>query len=131
MIPSYVSVFVVEYFYTSFWTGFWNLYGLIVTGVGLSLDGYGFWWLVGLFTPTVIILLALFAILFLIEADESDVRKRAEGWLVRHLGASWVATSLNWGLYFGFTAGAVWGFAALVIHGFLMFILVALAAAAQ
>ena len=127
LIPSYVSIFVVEKYYTSFWTGFWNLYGLVVTSVGLGIDGYDFWWLVGSFTFFGIIFIILFGILFLIEIDEQDIAKRAETWFVRHLGASWVATSFNWGLYFGFTAGPLWGFAALIGHGFFIFLLILLA----
>ena len=127
LVPSYVSVFVVEKYYTSFWTGFWNLYGLIVTSVGLGIDGYDFWWIVGLFTTFGFIFLVLLVLLILLELDERDITRRAEGWFVRHLGASWVATSFNWGLYFGFTAGVIWGLVAMIAHGFLMLLLILLA----
>lgn len=130
LFPSYVSVFVVEKYYTSFWTGFWNLYGLILTTVGLAFDGYNPWWVWGLFALLFVICLLILGFLVLIEAGDFDLARRTQGWLVRHLGASWLVTSLDWGLYFGFTSGPIWGVVALIGHGVLMLLLILAIAAA-
>jgi hypothetical protein len=124
LFPAYVSALIVEKRYTAFWTGFWNLYGLFVTSVGLAIDNYNPWGVWGLFALAVFIVFVVYLVLFEAEGRNatSDLR-RAQAAFTRRLGASWVATSLNWGLFVGFTAGLGWGILVTVIHGVIMFLI--------
>lgn len=113
LVPMYVNVFVVEKYYTNFWTGFWNIFGLFETTVGLSIDT-GNPLLVG---GTGLILLIIIGIIGLILFEN-------ESELARKAGASWLTSSLSWGLYFGFIDGFVWGVVAFFGHLFGLLVLV-------
>lgn len=93
LFPSYVSVFVAEKHYTSFWTGFWNIYALFMTSVGLSLDSHSWWWVWGLFV-VIIIVLFVYDELFGSHNYRSEAAW-AEAVITRNFGASWITTSLN------------------------------------
>ena len=91
LIPQYVSVFVVEKYYTNFWTGFWNLFGLVEVLIALVLSTespkmvpYGAVILVGIMT---------FLYLTLLEGYQN---------IARRFGASLATTSLSWGLFVWF-----------------------------
>jgi hypothetical protein len=74
------------------------------------------------------VLLVIFVIvrMFAEEIGYYDEVEAAEAYFVRRFGASWVTTSLDWGLYFGFTAGLFIGIIAIFIHAILMLAVVAL-----
>lgn len=114
LVPSYVSALVVEKYYTSFWTAFWNLWGIFVTATGLALDGYNGWWVWGLFVLIFLLLGALFGVLILFEIDLND---RMAAHFVRKFGSSFIATSFSWALIVGFTFGAGWGVLVFFVHG--------------
>nr|MDO8099998.1 hypothetical protein [Candidatus Njordarchaeota archaeon] len=116
LFPSYVSIFIVEKYYTAFWTGFWNIYGLLITSVGLALDNYNAWTVLVLFIVIVIVVILVYILIF----------APSEAYLIRRFGASWVATSLNWGLYVGLTVDPFWGVFIIPIHAILMWLLIGL-----
>ncbi len=123
LVPSYVSVFIVEKHYTAFWTGFWNLYGLLVTSVGLAMDNYNPWAIWILFGIGVMLAILVYAVVWGKEGNYRSEVQAAEAYFFRRVGASWVATSLNWGLYVGFTVGILWGVLVIPIHAILMLVL--------
>jgi len=105
LFPSYVSILLVEKYYTAYWTGFWNLYGIFVTSVGLALDNYNSLDIWALFFFAIIFVIFVYNIIY--SKRETEFQKMQSRW-VRGFGASWIATSLNWGLYVGFTEGPGW-----------------------
>ena len=123
LLPSYVSIFIVEKHYTAFWTGFWNIYGLLVTSVGLAMDNYNPWAIWVLFGIIVMLAVLVYALVWGEERNFRSEIQAAEAYFFRRVGASWVATSLNWGLYVGFTAGVLWGILVIPVHAVLMIVL--------
>jgi hypothetical protein len=123
LFPSYVSIFFVEKHYTAFWTGFWNIYGLLITGVGLAMDNYDLLTILILILVIIFLVILVYRRVFAPESGYYSEVEEAEAYFFRRFGASWVTTSLNWGLYFGFTAGLFWGILAIFIHAILMLVI--------
>jgi len=88
------------------------------------MDNYNPWGVWGLFVLAVLIVFVVYLAWFEAEGRYAvtDLR-RAQAYVTRRFGASWVATSLNWGLFIGFTAGLGWGILATVVHGFILFLI--------
>ena|SRR5207249_6352889 len=99
LFPSYVSILIVEKYYTAYWTGFWNLYCLFATSVGLALDNYNSLdiWVPMFFIFAIIFVIFVYHVMF--PGRETESQKIQSHW-VRRFGASWIATSLNRGLLF-------------------------------
>ena len=116
LVPSYSSVLFVEKHYTGFWTGFWNIYGIVVTTIGLSLDNYNPWWVWGLFAGGLVLFIIAWIVFSILDPDYGSQVTGAEKYLVSRLGSSWSATSINWGLYFGFVYAWYWGLLAMILH---------------
>ena len=106
LVPQYVSFSQVERHYTNFWTGFWNIYGLIGVAASLVLSkddpilqGEG-----------VIVILLLSLTLFLVLYNSWSS-------IPRNLGASLLTTSLSWGMLVWFASNDLgWGFIAGLSH---------------
>ncbi len=93
--------------------------------MGLSLDDQNQWWVWGLFAIFVIIAIVIYDELFGSHNYQSE-GAWIEAVFIRNFGASWIATSLNWGLYVGFVFGAVYGILAMGLHGIALLLLAAL-----
>ena len=96
-----------------------------MTGVGLSLDNHNGWWVWGLFVVLVIITVFVYDEMFG-SHNYNSTAAWTEAVLVRNFGASWITTSLNWGMFVGFTYGVGFGLLAMLLNGFALFILAVL-----
>lgn len=96
LFPMYVSIFAVEKYYTNFWTGFWNIYGLAAVLFGVAIDATdpSSVFLAGALGSLIVLLLYL--VMFSNEYSQ----------FVRQFGASLLTSSLAIGLYLGFEYGA-------------------------
>lgn len=87
LIPQYVSVILVEKHYTNFWTGFWNIYGLIQVVASLVLSTGD----VTLVVLGILVILILLLVLWL--STQPDLAG-----IARSFGASLTTTSVSWGM---------------------------------
>jgi len=113
LVPQYVSVLMVERHYTNFWTGFWNIYGLIQVVAALVVSS----------SDPALMGLGALAIIILLLVLWLSTRPGLSG-VARSFGASLTTTSLSWGMFAWFLStnfyvGMVFG----VIHSFVLYIL--------
>jgi hypothetical protein len=90
------------------------------------MDNYNPWAIWILFGIIVMLVILVYALVWGKEGNYRSEARAAEAYFFRRFGASWIATSLNWGLYIGFTAGLVWGILVIPVHAGLMVLLMTL-----
>ena len=90
------------------------------------MDNYNPWAIWILFGIVVMLTILVYALVWGKEGGHQSEAGAAYAYFSRRLGASWVATSLNWGLFVGFTVGLGWGVLAVIVHAGLMLLLIAL-----
>ena len=88
LVPMYVSAIAVEKFFTNFWTGFWNIFGLLQVSVSLGLTVFG----VGdMADTTILVVISVFLGLglFLIATGGKEWAN-----VNRRLGSSWLVSTI-------------------------------------
>ena len=113
LIPVYVGAIVVEKYYTAFWTGFWNIYGLIVVTMAAIIGARS---LSDIIIGVAIILCLIIILYHAIEMEESDV--------VRSIGSSIISSSFAWLIYVGFNFGIWLAILAFFLNSLFLFILI-------
>jgi len=111
LIPLYVNMIVVEKYYTAFWTGFWNIYSIIVTCLASLAESPS--------PSTTIFLSILIFLLFIVVYTglEHDPD------IIRVFGSSMVTSSLCWAIYIGTIDSITSGFLVCIINlGFCLLI---------
>ncbi len=112
LVPQYVSIIAVEKHFTNFWTGFWNIYGLIavVSALILSSDNAAL-----IFSGVLVALVLSTMLLISLQPGFAP--------FARSFGASLATTSVSWGLVFWFISNsATAGGIVFLIHAIALFL---------
>jgi hypothetical protein len=96
LVPQYVSVIAVEKHFTNFWTGFWNIYGLIEVVVSLTITSDN-----PILILSGVLTIAILTLVLLISLQPGFAS------IARSFGASLATTSFSWGLFFWFSSNNV------------------------
>jgi hypothetical protein len=117
LIPMYVSIIAVAKYFTNFWTGFWNIYGLLLVSVSLGFAVYGQRDLSDLAFLVLFSFLVAFMLFFVVASGNRYGLSN----IVRRAGASWVISSLSVMMFLWFnTHDTYWTGLALVGDLFLI-----------